>query len=232
MEPRKKGSFLLKVPIIWVSTWITLRFSSSSDEHLRHWWKLFWMIPVPPKTKICCWKSYDDILPTKINLLKKSTTTDLFCIFCRNREEIIQHVLWECKISKKIWGHSFGPDIESVFLNKINWTDKDYWEWILKGTSADERCKIMIITWQIWEARNRVIFRSDTSEIKEIQHKIYIHIQQNSRNRIFQPSNENTRRVNNQGRQEILSTNLVAIVGNLIDAHEGLRILLQQTAGN
>lgn len=51
--------------------------SFSNREYLSKMWKTFWKTKVLPKAKICCWKIYHDIIPTKANLCKKGIDTNL-----------------------------------------------------------------------------------------------------------------------------------------------------------
>ncbi|XP_022154991.1 uncharacterized protein LOC111022134 isoform X2 [Momordica charantia] len=52
---------------------------------------------------------------------------------------------------------------------RTNWTTKEYWEWLMDKAGEEERRRSMIIACQIWEMRNKSIFKGVHSETRDIQ---------------------------------------------------------------
>lgn len=66
---------------------VNLRNVSSASGfdslRLKPLWKSIWKLNVPPRVKMTVWKFINDILPTSSNILKRGTSTNPFCLFCR-----------------------------------------------------------------------------------------------------------------------------------------------------
>jgi hypothetical protein len=50
--------------------------------------------------KVC-----NDLLPTKINLLKCSVVSDALCPIRTIDDEIVKHIFWSCPLAQDVWGY-------------------------------------------------------------------------------------------------------------------------------
>ncbi|XP_022154990.1 uncharacterized protein LOC111022134 isoform X1 [Momordica charantia] len=87
----------------------------------------------------------------------------------RKKEETTQHILWECKVIKDIWINCTPIEANFFYIDRTNWTTKEYWEWLMDKAGEEERRRSMIIACQIWEMRNKSIFKGVHSETRDIQ---------------------------------------------------------------
>lgn len=69
----------------------------------RGFWKGVWRLKVPGVVKHFIWKVSNNILPTKVNLVKKKILEDPLCPICHCEPETIVHTLWSCRSSLSVW---------------------------------------------------------------------------------------------------------------------------------
>uniref|UniRef100_A0ACD6AK74 Uncharacterized protein n=1 Tax=Avena sativa TaxID=4498 RepID=A0ACD6AK74_AVESA len=97
---------------------------------------------------------------------------------CRCSPETAQHILFECRFSKRIWSAaatwlscpdlllSIGSDRPKVI---------DYWQAIATSPASSPkglRTAIMLITWEIWKERNERVFNNKSSLPTEVMRRI------------------------------------------------------------
>ena len=79
--------------------------SSTSSAYMKIW-KVLWNLKIPNKIKVFGWRACADILPTRVNLVRRRVLTDDKCPICLRELENIIHVLWECAVVQDIWAGS------------------------------------------------------------------------------------------------------------------------------
>jgi hypothetical protein len=63
-----------------------------------------WNLNVPYPVKLFLWHACKNILPTRMNLVKRRVVEDGICPCCWKEEETIVHVLWLCPAAQDVWG--------------------------------------------------------------------------------------------------------------------------------
>ena len=80
---------------------------TSSDMGLsRQFWKRLWALPLPHKTRHVAWRACRNILPTKVNLLKRKVVQDNLCDGCRLEVETTGHTFISCLRACEVWACS------------------------------------------------------------------------------------------------------------------------------
>ncbi|KAL8515267.1 hypothetical protein ACS0TY_014106 [Phlomoides rotata] len=91
---------------------------------------------------------------------------DVQCVFCRNAEETVRHVFFECSFAYNIWMGCFRwlgvetalPSIPMMnfllFCGLLNW----------KRGKVIAGCIWACVVWTIWKGRNALIFRNEVVE--------------------------------------------------------------------
>ncbi|XP_058726898.1 uncharacterized protein LOC131598299 [Vicia villosa] len=85
---------------------------------------LVWKALIPFRFKAFAWRILIDSLPTKINLFVRgviSSSPDLLCVFCKDREESLVHLLFSCDIAKLVWSSILGWLKVDLILPSLVW---------------------------------------------------------------------------------------------------------------
>jgi hypothetical protein len=69
---------------------------------------------IPNTVKVFCWRTWNNILPTKTNIFHKRVADNMKCPCCEFEDETILHVLWECPATRDVWG-----DKLPIFINAL-----------------------------------------------------------------------------------------------------------------
>ena len=82
------------------------RAGSSTSSAYTKIWKVLWNLKIPNKIKVFGWRACADILPTRVNLVRRRVLTYDKCPICLREPENTIHVLWECAAVQDIWAGS------------------------------------------------------------------------------------------------------------------------------
>ena len=66
-------------------------------------WKKLWKVRVPNKMKVFAWRACHEILPTRVNLVKRNIIRDNICHCCQRAPEMVIHAIWECPAAQDVW---------------------------------------------------------------------------------------------------------------------------------
>ena len=101
-----------------------LRKEELNRDERDNIWKAIWTAKVAPKIKFFMWKLVNSFLPTRKALQGKGIQCEVWCAICEEREESIQHLFFNCSISKEIW-RLFHIDMprqcESFSADRCSW---------------------------------------------------------------------------------------------------------------
>jgi hypothetical protein len=117
-------------------------------------WKTCWSLRVPNAIKMFLWCACHNLLPTKVNLLKRGICDNSFCPICLSKNETVEHIIWECPTVNDVWGEApiklqkstyLGGNFSQIFADVISWCIKEEVE------------LFAIIARRIWHYRNEVV---------------------------------------------------------------------------
>ena len=66
-------------------------------------WNALWKLHIPNKIKVFGWRACQEILPTRLNLVKRRIIHDSVCSNCTRFSESMIHALWDCKVAVDVW---------------------------------------------------------------------------------------------------------------------------------
>ena len=69
-------------------------------------WNALWKLHIPNKIKVFGWRACQEILPTRLNLVKQRILHDDVCLNCTRFLESTVHVLWNCGVAVDVWVRS------------------------------------------------------------------------------------------------------------------------------
>ena len=137
--------------------------SAASTE--RPLWRKIWKLNVPLKVHVFLWRACSNVLPTRENLHKRRVQVDPHCAICCQQPESVGHLLWECAIARNVWALCQGG------LQKCANNCCDFF---LLFQMLEEKLPLVelerwaVMTWAIWNARNKYYFEKTQTHPKEI----------------------------------------------------------------
>ncbi|OAP07096.1 hypothetical protein AXX17_AT3G36950 [Arabidopsis thaliana] len=91
-----------------------------------------WKQNAPPKIKHFWWRAVHNALPTADNLKKRKVTIDDTCQSCGEAPEDVNHLLFQCRVSREVWQHT--PLQSPSGIGLIMYTPNG--QFVLRGMSA------------------------------------------------------------------------------------------------
>ncbi|KAI7986321.1 putative ribonuclease H protein [Camellia lanceoleosa] len=144
--------------------------ASSLTQPPKHFWKLIWALPVPPKIRNFWWRVCCNKLATKDNLYRRRCATSPSCPICGAITETIEHLLFHCNRTRAVW---FGSDLG--FLSSIGvtssaraWTVSLFENCTNDKERKDRVDKATVVGWFILKARNDWVFNHSPIEPAQV----------------------------------------------------------------
>ena len=129
---------------------------TSSDMGLsRQFWKRLWALSLPHKTRHFTWRACRDILPTKVNPLKRKAVQDSLCDGCRLEVETTGHTFISCSRAREVWACSKivlpgGAFFMNSFYDLL-------WRMVMVDqVDVDMVARVVLLAWAMWYYRNEV----------------------------------------------------------------------------
>ncbi|XP_058751681.1 uncharacterized protein LOC131624783 [Vicia villosa] len=123
---------------------------------------VIWKTTIPAKIKIFSWRFFIKRLPLKDQLVNRgvSILTSIDCPFCSNYPESLDHLFYQCQVTKEVWNRTYlwvGDD--------ANLTQEEFKHFgSIQEKVTNNNIKAIINTiwlafiWCIWNMRNTIIF--------------------------------------------------------------------------
>ena len=121
---------------------------------------------MPTKCKHLLWRACTASLPTRSGLRKRGVYIDANCLLCDYHEETTTHILWACPLARNVWVLAKGKP------NKMpNTEEADFRDLTLALASSKPSSELeqwTMLTWAIWNARNKFIFEGHQDHPSQI----------------------------------------------------------------
>lgn len=124
-------------------------------------WYAYWKLKIPTRIKMFLWKATNQVLPLRSFLSKRIIGISVYCPFCNQESETIEHLFWKCNQVQGIWSkfmlwwNVLTPwKMREIFflslmnISNIHYSQKEVW-----------KISISLVWWNIWKARNAAIFK-------------------------------------------------------------------------
>lgn len=126
--------------------------SSAWDD--RKMWNRIWQLHIPPKVQNFVWRACSDILPIRTNLCRRKVPLDPVCGICQKQNETVAHALWSCPMARNVWALVAGKLQKRSSKADIYVLVRE----LMAVLSTKELEVWAIVSWPIWNARNRCLF--------------------------------------------------------------------------
>ncbi|CAJ2651419.1 unnamed protein product [Trifolium pratense] len=175
--PDSNGLFTVKSCYTYL---LNLRKVELQDAHVLEAIQRLWKSDVPSKVNVFGWRLLLNRLPTRAALHHRGILTnhhELSCVFCFQQAEDENHLFFSCPFSKGVWnkvlswlGTSLQTGVEGrdhflLFGDLFKMKDKGrvrYLVWLAT-------------TWNIWNLRNKVIFKGNIPDVSSLLETIKLH---------------------------------------------------------
>ncbi|XP_048590909.1 uncharacterized protein LOC125575828 [Brassica napus] len=162
------GDYSTKTGYAAVLSSRTAEDTVSTEDASYDWKKNVWKIQTTPKIKLFIWKALHGALPVGEALKSRGINTTGQCKRC-NLPESIDHLLFHCDFARQVWETApVSPSIEysgSIDL-RSNWSSfcsrKN-----LPPTGVSTGALAPWIVWQLWLARNKLVFEGKIITVEE-----------------------------------------------------------------
>lgn len=157
-----------------------------------------WKFNVMPKVKHFWWKSLHNALPVADNLKKRNLRVDNSCKMCGEYPETVNHLLFQCQLSKEIWDLSPILTPPGEFYTSHSLSKNICMILNLNKHQGDAINLFTIIGWQLWKMRNAMVFENCKWPIPVVINKALVTLsmwnQEISLDKDVQGNNENVQR--------------------------------------
>jgi len=133
-----------------------------------------WSLETVPKIKVFMWKALKGALAVEDRLRSRGIRTADGCLFCKEKIETINHLLFQCPFARQVWALSliqapatgFGTSIFSN-INHVIQNSQNF------GIPRHMRTVSPWLLWEIWKTRNKTLFQGTGLTSSEIVAKAY-----------------------------------------------------------
>ncbi|CAN1770674.1 Putative ribonuclease H protein At1g65750 [Linum perenne] len=136
-------------------------------------WRQIWSWKGPSKIKHFLWLASHKRLLTNEERNRRHLTNQVLCHRCSVHTESISHVFYECDFALQVWR----TVLPSAIAARAEHRDFDSW-WKAMLMSKEFNIQFGIITWNLWRARNKLIFEGANQSCIELseQCKFWINL--------------------------------------------------------
>eukprot|EP00253_Pinus_taeda_P008490 PITA_08490 len=126
-------------------------------DHIPSWSPGIWKLTAPPRAKLFFWCVLRDRIPTGDHLMRRAVHGPSWCVLCKADSESTEHLFLRCCASRELW-----RSLSLTLTFSGTWEDANLteaWEnWVQKHRGANLTILPILVAWQTWKYRNRIIF--------------------------------------------------------------------------
>jgi len=118
-------------------------------------WKVVWALCIPNVTKLFIWRACNELLPTRVNLVRRKVTEMKACPCCEIGDEDALHALWLCPAARDVWGSSVSVFQKYCYAGT---NFKGLLAFCMERGTKEELELMAVIARSIWLRRNAWLF--------------------------------------------------------------------------
>lgn len=129
-------------------------------------WTVLWKLKMPPKVKIFFWQACVSCLPTADMLRQRHVDCPSLCQLCLKESETISHVLVNCEAARNCWSMFEAQSSSINHETFLGWVSQYFCQ-----LDDDKKCLLVMICWNIWQARNDKVWHNRSTSARIIVDK-------------------------------------------------------------
>lgn len=132
------------------------------------WYRDVWSAPAPPKLKVFLWSCIQRAIPVGENLETRGIRTNIQCRRC-GEAETTTHLLFSCPFAQNVWGRiQTGTTVHLAVIEDLRDALVKFRNVHCLPPSGVVGNILPWVCWQLWTARNKLIFENRDSLPEEI----------------------------------------------------------------
>lgn len=141
-----------------------------------NWMKTVWKLQTSPKIRHFLWRALHNALPVGTPLTIRGITSELKCKRC-GELETISHLLLDCRFAAEVWAKA--PLVtpgDRVSTNEPfrDWLSSHVSIGVLPPTGLTSYPLVPWLLWNLWTARNKLIFEDKIFQVEDIISKAVV----------------------------------------------------------
>jgi len=133
--------------------------------------QVLWSLKVAPSALVCAWRLLLDRLPTRSNLARRGVQLEsVQCPLCQEHVETAKHLFNTCRVARQVWDMCdrwVGNMVVRHESTSVNFQGY-YLLSQRKGVNRVWKGMWVAIVSEIWNLRNKVVFKGEVVDAEEI----------------------------------------------------------------
>jgi hypothetical protein len=142
---------------------------------IRVYGNQYGVLTLSQDTKTFLWRILNDAVPVRQALHSKGILIDNFCPRCATKLETLNHAFMNCPFAQRVW---FGSNINIKVPDSPEFDFKDWLRSLIQITKAETIICAASVIYNLWYARNKLIFDNYASSIEDTMSHIRKTIQE------------------------------------------------------
>ncbi|XP_040993121.1 uncharacterized protein LOC121239848 [Juglans microcarpa x Juglans regia] len=165
-EPEKNGKYSIKSAYLMeLRERERINGESFEVDKEAELWKQLWRLEVPGTVNQFLWKVANNILPTNLNLWKKSIVKESNCPIRLMDVESVMHAIWNCPAASDVWAKEGSP-VKKWWSGEQSFTQ--LWTDMYRKLTKNNIEKMVMIMKNIWYRRNKFVFETEFLNPKQV----------------------------------------------------------------
>jgi ribonuclease HI len=137
-------------------------------------WNKIWNLNVQNKIKMFVWRVAHNALQVKSNISRRGVRLETLCPMCSRLDEDLGHLFFKCKEVKRCWQLLDMEDKRVMLMaeSSLKAMLEKIWSF-----DAECQCKIILLMWCWWSARNRANSGERKRNAQEVINETLFHFQ-------------------------------------------------------
>lgn len=136
---------------------------SPSTDYAK-WWTILWKLQIPNKVKVFLWRLSTNSISTFTGLLHNNLIAVDLCPRCRNRQETIEHAIFEFKSTNECWRKT---DFTEIIKNQKHKHTLEIFASLISFLKKEDLEIIGMLAWAIWSSRNKQVMEKNMENPEE-----------------------------------------------------------------